>query len=230
MAWRWVTVAVGALLVSSCGSARSTVQLGPGPIRLAGGCGSTTLQRGRPPSWTTSALSAGGGQRPAVPFALSAQGTALAVVFGYPLRAGHPADSANKILWIMRRPRDGSGLVIHAQPLFARARRSPSPSRRTPHRARSTRPMSTCPRPVVGGCRWAGRITRTPSIFFTDLRGASPKPTDKVPGDQAAPDPVQLLLRFDVAREQQPAGDNRLGRIGRAHCCARPSSEPDVRL
>ncbi|MGI8714376.1 MAG: hypothetical protein ACR2NR_14615 [Solirubrobacteraceae bacterium] len=56
-----------------------------------------------------------------VPFALSAHGTATAVVFGYPLRAGHPTDPANKILWIMRQPRAGSSLVIHAQPLLAKA-------------------------------------------------------------------------------------------------------------
>jgi hypothetical protein len=42
-------------------------------------------------------------------------------VFGYPLRAGDPSNTTNKILWIMRLPRHGSPLTIEARPLHADA-------------------------------------------------------------------------------------------------------------
>ena len=52
-----------------------------------------------------------------IPYATAAHATAAAFIFGYPLRAGHPTNPANKILWILRLP--GSGLVIHATPVQA---------------------------------------------------------------------------------------------------------------
>lgn len=42
------------------------------------------------------------------------------MLFGYPLRAGHPSDPANKVLWIVRLPRGGSALSILATPARAR--------------------------------------------------------------------------------------------------------------
>jgi hypothetical protein len=44
-------------------------------------------------------------------------GTAVAVMFGFPLRAGTPTDPRNKVLWIMRLPRRGSPLRISASPV-----------------------------------------------------------------------------------------------------------------
>ena len=90
---------------------------GPGPDKAGGRLRiDHPSARAPPPSWTTSALSAGGSQRPAVPFALSAQGTAVAVVFDYPLRAGHPIDPANNIC--------GSFADHEPAPAFKRSSRS----------------------------------------------------------------------------------------------------------
>lgn len=38
-------------------------------------------------------------------------------MFGYPPRAGKPENPLTKVLWIMRRPRNGSPLTIRASPL-----------------------------------------------------------------------------------------------------------------
>jgi hypothetical protein len=51
------------------------------------------------------------------------KGDVAAYLFGYPLRAGHPQDRANKILWVVRLPRDGSDLTISGHPLGAPAPR-----------------------------------------------------------------------------------------------------------
>jgi hypothetical protein len=52
-----------------------------------------------------------------MPWALGARGSAAAFLFGYPLRAGNPQGRANKILWIVRLPRDASPLKVRAKPL-----------------------------------------------------------------------------------------------------------------
>src|SRR5438132_4574361 len=41
--------------------------------------------------------------------------TAAGFIFGYPLRTGHPTDRANKVLWVVRFPRNGSPLNISGQ-------------------------------------------------------------------------------------------------------------------
>jgi hypothetical protein len=42
---------------------------------------------------------------------------AAGFLFGYPLRAGHPQNRRNKILWVMGLPRNGSALDISGHPL-----------------------------------------------------------------------------------------------------------------
>ncbi|GAC1386880.1 MAG: hypothetical protein NVSMB4_13880 [Acidimicrobiales bacterium] len=49
------------------------------------------------------------------------KGHLVAYLFGYPLRPGHPEDPANKILWVVRLPRDGSDLTISGRLLGATA-------------------------------------------------------------------------------------------------------------
>lgn len=79
---------------------------------VPGGCGQTQLRHGLPPQW---AMSAFDDSSSAVgTFAMGAHHRVLAY-FGR-LRAGHPTDPANKVLWIVRPPR-GSHLVIRAHPL-----------------------------------------------------------------------------------------------------------------
>jgi hypothetical protein len=55
-------------------------------------------------------------------FAVSAGGYVVAALFVHPLRAGRPEDPANKILWIVRQPRRGQPLHIHAQAVGFSAR------------------------------------------------------------------------------------------------------------
>jgi hypothetical protein len=69
------------------------------------------VYRGGLPAWTATA-------RPPSfePYALSLHGDVAAILFGHPFRAGHPTDPTNKILWIVRLPRDGHPLLIGAHP------------------------------------------------------------------------------------------------------------------
>jgi hypothetical protein len=77
------------------------------------GCGGTPISPGRPPAWTADA-----GLPPDVPYAVSREANVVAVLFGYPLRAGHRQDGVdNKILWDVREPRDGKPLHVTARPL-----------------------------------------------------------------------------------------------------------------
>lgn len=59
------------------------------------------------PSWAAPAHPPTG-----VPHVLSRERNAIAFLFGYPLRAGHPMNRTNKILWIVREPRNGRPLVV----------------------------------------------------------------------------------------------------------------------
>lgn len=77
-----------------------------------GGCGITPLYRGASPAWTANA------DPPSfLPHVFTAKHQAVGYLFGYPLRAGHPTDPTNKILWVVRQPRDGSDLVLSAHPV-----------------------------------------------------------------------------------------------------------------
>jgi hypothetical protein len=88
---------------------------------VAGGCGATKLYRGQPPAWTAPAFSDNSQGPLAWPFAIGDRGTVVAVMFGFPLRAGDPTNPADKVLWIMRLARHGSPLEISARPLHAGA-------------------------------------------------------------------------------------------------------------
>lgn len=86
-----------------------------------GGCGGTPLFVGSLPSWTAPAMAQSKGD----PFsgwahALSQRRDVAAVIFGYPLQAGTPGPGRqNKVLWIMRLPRNGFPLHLVARPLHA---------------------------------------------------------------------------------------------------------------
>jgi hypothetical protein len=94
-------------------------------------------------------------------------------IFGHPLRAGHPADPANKILWVVRTPREGAPLQITV--------RSPRPRpcstrrcRPTPVRVRSIRRWWMCRRPGVGTSRSVGERALPNSTFGTWRRDPAP--------------------------------------------------------
>ncbi len=70
-------------------------------------CGATRLQRGGPPEWTASAGGIG-----FLRFAVSDEGNAAAFLFADPLRAGKPIGINNKILWVVRDPRNFQPLQL----------------------------------------------------------------------------------------------------------------------
>ena len=108
-----VTVAAG------CSSSQPASNSGSATHAVAAGCGATAIHRGTPPDWTAPAWAASSGAPTGLPYAVAEQGDAIAFIFGYPLRAGNPTNPNNKILWVVRSPRDGSDLVIRARPLHA---------------------------------------------------------------------------------------------------------------
>jgi hypothetical protein len=101
-----------ASVTAACSGSASSSGIPSGARRVAGSCGSTPLYKGASWSWTRSA---------SVPSELS-QATSnghlvSAFLFGYPLRSGHPTNPGAKILWVMRRPRNGSDLTVAGRPL-----------------------------------------------------------------------------------------------------------------
>jgi hypothetical protein len=68
------------------------------------------------PSWLDDA---GAHNNPdGVPYVVGVPPHAAGFIFGYPLRAGHPQDPTNKILWVVD-ARNGSSLEIRGHPLGA---------------------------------------------------------------------------------------------------------------
>jgi len=119
---RGFALAIAGVGIAACGATgtphRAVIHhAAPGSTAVAGGCGATPLHRGTLPGWAESAFAAGGSRSTPWPYGVADNGTAVAVVFGYPLRAGRPTDPVNKVLWIMRLPRHGSPLTVTARPL-----------------------------------------------------------------------------------------------------------------
>ena len=163
--------AVVALAVAGCGATgkhrhapvSSTTSTTSTP-RLAkvASCGKTEVARGRLPVWTAPAFPNGSGTQRLIPHAIGVKGDAVAFLFGAPLRAGNPSNPSNKILWIMRKPRDGSQLVITARPLGAsrpRVREAwpPDSSPGEIYPSYLNVPSAGCWRVTV---RWAGHVDR----------------------------------------------------------------------
>jgi hypothetical protein len=89
-----------------------------GPRPLSGGCGQTTVFGGAPPGWN--ARPAGFGNTPQMPYVVGARDLIMGYLWATPLRAGHPDNPSNKILWYVRLPRSGQPLRVHAHPSGAR--------------------------------------------------------------------------------------------------------------
>ena len=112
------TIAVGCSNESAATSrpsptTRVAESLPPDASIVPGGCGATPLYKGHEPAWLTTA---GAHNNPnGLPYVLDVRQTAAGFIFGYPLRAGHPTDRANKVLWVVRFPRNGSPLEITGQ-------------------------------------------------------------------------------------------------------------------
>ena len=95
-------------------TASSTPSLSTAVV-VPGGCGVTQVLKGGVPAWLDDA---GAHNNPdGLPYAVATPAIAAGFLFGYPLRAGHPDNPANKILWVVARPRGGSALTISAHPI-----------------------------------------------------------------------------------------------------------------
>jgi hypothetical protein len=76
------------------------------------------VYNGGAPAWLVAA--AGGANAPTwVPYVMAHPALAGGFLFGHPLRAGHPDNPANKIMWAVRTPRQAAPLVLDAHPLGA---------------------------------------------------------------------------------------------------------------
>lgn len=81
-----------------------------------GGCATTRVWKGSVPPALESA--AGQNAPHGLPIAVAQPAILAGFIFGHPLRAGHPENPSNKILWVVSVDRTGP-LVIDAHPLAA---------------------------------------------------------------------------------------------------------------
>jgi len=100
-----VTVLLGLL------AALITAAASPAGGAMATRCVAAPIHHGRPPSWAAPAfVPSTGGYVP--PYAVSGNAAAAAFFFAPTLRAGSPTNPTNKILWVVRFPRDNQPLTI----------------------------------------------------------------------------------------------------------------------
>jgi len=115
---------IGWLAIAACSSSPAAVHPSPSPSVnrlpttaakiMSGGCGSTQVYDGGQPEWLTAA---GAGNNPnGLPYTITYPPTAGGFIFGYPLKAGARTNGANKILWVVGIPRDGSDLHVTGHP------------------------------------------------------------------------------------------------------------------
>lgn len=103
-----VAACAATLLLSACGGSHARPTAGRGQS-----CAPAPILHRAPPPWSAAAWSDSSGF--AAPYALASDDAAAAFFFTPALRAGHPTDPANKVLWVVRFPRDGHPLVITAR-------------------------------------------------------------------------------------------------------------------
>jgi len=101
-------IAASALAVAVIASPRAARSA----TAAAGVCVAAPIHRGAPPAWSASAWSSSPGFR--LPYSL-ASGDSAAAFFWVRLRAGDPSNPANKVLWVMRYPRQHTPLRILAR-------------------------------------------------------------------------------------------------------------------
>ncbi|HEV2012953.1 MAG TPA: hypothetical protein VGR77_03590 [Candidatus Dormibacteraeota bacterium] len=117
---------ISLLLAACAGQAATRPTASPAPLSettaapastAADGCGSTAVLRGGIPGWLDAA---GGHNNPnSLRYVIAHPPLVAGFLFSDPLRAGHPENPSNKILWVVRTPRDGSQLIIDGHPLGA---------------------------------------------------------------------------------------------------------------
>jgi hypothetical protein len=109
---RPLVILLSAVTVSACTGAHPGTGAAKGMPR--GGCGVTRIAQGAGPRWARSA------GPPPIHYAVSERGNAVGYLFGYPLViAAHQKQENDKILWVVRLPRDGQPLRITGHRLGA---------------------------------------------------------------------------------------------------------------
>jgi hypothetical protein len=99
----------------------------PAAATPTGGCGESPVYRGPIPTWLE--VADGENTPSGLPWVVATPPIAAGFIFTDPLRAGHPENPYNKVLWVVRTPRAGSDLEMTARPLGAS---SPALSSRSP--------------------------------------------------------------------------------------------------
>jgi hypothetical protein len=100
------------LLAAGCESAQSSDRPRPPPVTerpAAGGCAFTPAAVGGRPDWAPDPSDA------VTPYVLADPPSAVAILAADPVRAGHPTNPANKVVFAVRTPRHGTPLRITAR-------------------------------------------------------------------------------------------------------------------
>jgi hypothetical protein len=106
--------AAAALLLAACGGSGATSTSSTVVAGGDGPCVPAPVHTGAPPRWTAAAWAdSSPGFR--IPYSLASGDAAAAFWFASRLRAGHPENPSNKVLWIVRFPRNGHPLEITAR-------------------------------------------------------------------------------------------------------------------
>jgi hypothetical protein len=121
---RALIAAAAAVLLAACGGGSHATSTRAAATRKAAvartaavdpaRCVPAAIHAGAPPSWTASAWSESSPNF-RVPYALASGDAAGAFFFARTLRAGHPTNPSNKVLWIVRFPRNGHPLEVSAR-------------------------------------------------------------------------------------------------------------------
>jgi hypothetical protein len=111
----FAAAASAALLIAACGGSAATSAHADKPATAAdAACVPAAVHTGAPPRWTAAAWAdSSPGFR--IPYSLASGDAAAAFWFAPRLRAGHPENPSNKVLWIVRFPRNGHPLEITAR-------------------------------------------------------------------------------------------------------------------
>jgi hypothetical protein len=103
-----ITATLTVLIVGACGGS-ATRHAAAGRT----GCMPAPIHRGPPPRWTATVW-ADSSPGFSIPYALASGDAAAAFFFSHPLRPGRSTTEANKILWVVRYPRNGQPLTVSA--------------------------------------------------------------------------------------------------------------------
>ncbi len=102
-----------ALLLASCGGSGTTTTRRVAAMDRPR-CAPAAIHDGAPPRWTASAW-ADSSPGFHLPYGLASGDAAAAFFFAPSLRAGHPRNPSNKVLWVVRFPRNGHSLDVTAR-------------------------------------------------------------------------------------------------------------------